>query len=93
MRREGCARPRASCVFLLKVPAMKFSVRLLSLLLAASPVLSLANETVPANAHKDYKLKFSACNASAKEQKLVGDELRKYVADCMKQAPVAAPKS
>jgi hypothetical protein len=71
---------------------MTYSLRLLSLLIAASPALSLANEAAPANAHKDYKLKFSACTASAKEQKLVGDELRKYVADCMKQTPVA-PKS
>lgn len=69
---------------------MKTTLYLLSLLVAASPVM--ANDSGPANAHKDYKRKFSACNVSAKEQKLVGDELRKYVADCMKQ-PLVAPKS
>lgn len=68
---------------------MKSTAPLLSLLIVLSP--AFAHENAPANAHKDYKLKFSACNASAKEQKLVGDELRKYVADCMKQAP-ATPK-
>jgi len=53
--------------------------------LASAACLAQTSEPAPTNTHRAYDLKLRDCRKQAIDQQLQGEELRAFVASCMKR--------